>query len=60
MLQQVREHLPQARRAITYDAEVNAPMLAINRQLGFAPARREAFYQLPRAQIGAWLAARGA
>ena len=47
------------RRAVTVNAEANAPMLAVNRQMGYEVYRREAFYQVPREAIGAWLAARG-
>lgn len=54
-----RELHPTLRRAITFNAEVNAPMLAVNRQMGYEVHRREAFYQVPREAIGAWLAARG-
>ena len=54
-----RELHPTLRRAVTVNAEVNAPMLAVNRQMGYEVHRREAFYQAPREAIGAWLAKRG-
>ena len=54
-----RELHPTLRRAVTVNAEVNAPMLAVNRQMGYEVHRREAFYQVPREAIGAWLAKRG-
>lgn len=46
MLQLVRERHPQVALAVTSNAEVNAPMLAINRQLGFAPHRHDGLYQI--------------
>jgi GNAT superfamily N-acetyltransferase len=46
MLHVLRERLPQLRTMITTNANANAPMLSINRRLGFAVHRREAVYQI--------------
>jgi GNAT superfamily N-acetyltransferase len=45
MLHVLRERLPQLRIMITTNADANAPMLSINRRLGFAVHRRDAAYQ---------------
>lgn len=46
MLNLIRSRHPEVRMMITSNAEANAPMLSINRRLGFAVHRREATYQL--------------
>lgn len=46
MLQLVRQRHPDVRTMITTNADANAPMLAINRRLGFAVHRREVTYQI--------------
>jgi RimJ/RimL family protein N-acetyltransferase len=46
MLQLVRERHPEVALAVTHNAEVNAPMLAINRRLGFAAHRHDGLYQI--------------
>jgi GNAT superfamily N-acetyltransferase len=58
MLQLVRRRHPQVRLMSTGNAEGNAPMLAINRRLGFAEYRRDISYQIGRETLAAWLAAR--
>jgi GNAT superfamily N-acetyltransferase len=60
MLQLVRERHPQVTLAVTSNAEVNAPMLAINRQLGFAPHRHDGAYQVGRERLSAFLSTRQA
>lgn len=59
LLAGARELHPTLRRVVTFNAESNAPMRAVNRQMGYEVYRREAFYQVPREAIGTWLAARG-
>ncbi len=58
MLQLVRERHPEVTLAVTSNAEVNAPMLAINRQLGFAPHRHDGLYQIGTESLRNFLAAR--
>ena len=58
MLQLVRERHPEVTLAVTHNAEVNAPMLAINRQLGFAPHRHDGLYQIGTESLRNFLAAR--
>lgn len=56
MLKLVRERRPGVQMVTTYNANANAAMLSINRQLGFAVHREEATYQIGRAALGAYLA----
>lgn len=58
MLQLIRQHLPQASTVVTLNAQSNAPMLAINRRLGFAAHRHDGTYQLTREALAGFLAAR--
>lgn len=58
MLDLVRERHPEAVMAVTHNAQVNAPMLAINRQLGYAPHKHDAIYQIGTPALRAFLAAR--
>lgn len=58
MLQMVRERHPGVVMAVTQNAEVNAPMLAINRQLGFAPHRHDAAYQIGTESLRTFLSTR--
>ena len=44
-LRMLQQHSPGTRAVITYNAGVNAHMLAINRALGFAPSERMAEFQ---------------
>ncbi|HEY8360051.1 MAG TPA: N-acetyltransferase, partial [Ramlibacter sp.] len=44
----VRARRPQVRTVVTYNARSNAPMLAVNRNLGFRVYREEATWQLRR------------
>lgn len=48
MLQQIRARYPEARWVVTGNAESNAPMLAINRRLGFKTHRANSGYQVQR------------
>ncbi|MDH6593627.1 GNAT superfamily N-acetyltransferase [Variovorax sp. TBS-050B] len=59
MLENVRARHPGLRTVITYNAEVNAPILAINRRLGFEVHRRQGFYQLGVEALAAYMARRG-
>lgn len=52
----VRERLPQVRTVVTYNAQANAPMLAVNRRLGFEVYREESTWQLERAALADYLA----
>jgi len=58
MLQLVRERHPEAVMAVTHNAEVNAPMLAINRRLGFAAHRHDGAYQIGTDSLRALLSTR--
>lgn len=58
MLQLVRERHPAVMMAVTHNAEVNAPMLAINRRLGFAAHRHDAAYQIGPESLRAFLSIR--
>jgi len=55
MLLLVRERQPGVTTLTTFNAQSNAPMLAINRQLGFRVHREECTYQLRREALGAFL-----
>lgn len=52
MLKLVRERHPEVRMIVTHNAEVNAPMLSINRRLGFAVYRQTVSYQIDRESLG--------
>lgn len=56
MFRQVREHHPGVAVMITSNAEVNAPMLSINRRVGFKVHRRTVDYQVSRDALDAWAA----
>ena len=58
MLQLVRERHPEVTMAVTNNAEANAPMLAINRQLGFVEHRHDASYQIGTESLRAFLSTR--
>lgn len=58
MLLLLRQRHPEVRMITTGNAEGNAPILAINRELGFAEHRRDSSYQITRDALGAWLATR--
>lgn len=51
MLLHIRELYPDARWVVTDNAQSNAPMLKINRDLGFAPYRTAVDYQISRADL---------
>ena len=46
MLQLIRERHPGVRTMVTTNAQANAPMLSINRRLGFTVHREDATYQI--------------
>eukprot|EP01037_Dinobryon_pediforme_P001919 gene1919-1951_t len=54
MFRQVREHHPEVALMITSNAEVNAPMLSINRRVGFKVHRRVVDYQVGRDALDVW------
>ena len=58
MLKLVRAQHPQTRLMVTHNANVNAPMLSINRQLGFAVHQENTMYQIDRDTLGEALALR--
>ncbi len=58
MLRLVHERHGDVEVMITYNAEINAPMLAINRQLGFEVHKQVAAYQIGRDALRDWLATR--
>jgi mycothiol synthase len=55
MLLHIRELYPDARWVATGNARSNAPMLKINRDLGFEPYRTSVEYQMTREELGAKL-----
>ncbi len=57
MLERVLRERPQARFVRTTNADTNAAMLAINRDLGFQPWLVRTVWQAERASIERWLAA---
>jgi GNAT superfamily N-acetyltransferase len=56
MLEYVRKTHPQARWMTTGNAESNAPMLAINRRLGFKQYRANTGYQISRDKLAEFVA----
>jgi GNAT superfamily N-acetyltransferase len=58
MLMLVRERHPEVKTAITYNANSNAPMLSINRQLGFSVHRETGTYQIGKDALRNYLAGR--
>ena len=60
MMRLIRDHHPDIRFITTSNANLNAPMLAINAQLGFTEHRRTAFYQIDCSTIADYLASRPA
>jgi GNAT superfamily N-acetyltransferase len=59
LLRQIRSANPGAREVRTFNAESNAPILAVNRRLGFTALRRHVDYQITRAELDARLGASG-
>ncbi len=59
MLESVRALHPELRTVATYNSEANAPILAINRRLGFEVHRRQGVYQLGVEALAECLARRG-
>ena len=55
MLEKVLRERPQVKRVRTGNADANAPMLAINRALGFKPYLSETVWQLKREKLEAYL-----
>ena len=55
MLMHLRELYPEAQWIVTDNAQTNAPMLKINRDLGFKPFRTSVDYQMSRAELEAKL-----
>jgi GNAT superfamily N-acetyltransferase len=58
ILRQIRAANPDAREVRTFNAESNAPILAVNRRLGFTVLRRHVDYQITRAEMDARLGER--
>jgi len=58
MLLLARQRLPSLTMVNTLNAQSNEPMLAINRQLGFAVHQQDLLYQIERDALSAHLAAR--
>lgn len=58
MLRLVHERHPELTMAVTSNAEINAPMLAINHQLGYVPYRNDGVYQIGTESLKAFLATR--
>jgi GNAT superfamily N-acetyltransferase len=56
MFRQIREYHPEVALMITGNAEANAPMLSINRRVGFVVHRRIVDYQVTRDALDAWAA----
>jgi GNAT superfamily N-acetyltransferase len=60
VLRQIRAASPGAREVRTFNADGNAPILSVNRRLGFTVLRRHVDYQITRAELDAALGATGA
>lgn len=58
MLQKLLQERPEVRFVRTGNADSNAAMLSINRQLGFRPYMAEMVWQIPTARVRAYLDAR--
>ncbi len=56
MLEKVLSELPQVRWVRTDNADSNAAMLKINRELGFQPYQAESIWQVPLARVRQYLA----
>ena len=56
MFRQIRDHHPEVALMITGNAEVNAPMLSINRRVGFKVHRRTVDYPVTRNALDTWAA----
>ncbi len=59
MLRLVHARHPEVRAMSTENADGNAPILAINRRLGFVEYRCDSTFQVSRDSLEAWLAGRG-
>ena len=59
ILRQIRAAHPGAEEISTYNAESNAPILSINKRLGFGVRRRYVDYQITRAELDARMADAG-
>ena len=59
MMQVVRDRRPDIKFVMTSNANMNAPMLSINEQLGFREHRRTAVYQVGPEAISTYLMSRG-
>jgi GNAT superfamily N-acetyltransferase len=57
LLRQIRSATPDAGDVRTFNAESNAPILSVNRRLGFSVLRRQVDYQVTRAELDARLPA---
>jgi GNAT superfamily N-acetyltransferase len=55
MLREIRKSYPSVSKVITHNGQSNAPMVAINKKLGFKIHRQGGIYQIDRDSIGAWL-----
>ena len=55
MLREIRTSHPSVSKVITHNGQSNAPMLSINKKLGFKIHRQSGTYQMDRDSIGAWL-----
>ena len=53
MLRTIRTQFPAILKVVTYNAQSNAAMLAINNRLGFTVHRHYGTYQIDRQAIGA-------
>jgi hypothetical protein len=60
MMRLIRDHHPDIQFITTSNANLNAPMLAINAELGFSEHRRTDFYQIDGSAIADYLAGRPA
>lgn len=59
MAEKILRELPETRKIVTGNADVNAPMLAINRQMGFRPAATAIVWQMPVEKANEYVASRG-
>jgi GNAT superfamily N-acetyltransferase len=59
MVEKVLDELPEAREIRTGNADVNEPMLNINREMGFRPMESNAVWQTLIERVERYLAERG-
>jgi hypothetical protein len=55
MVEKVLQELPHAKTITTENADINEPMLNINREMGFQPASSDTVWQIPITKVQTYL-----